>query len=299
MRHKLSHEGPTVAPMVALSKSRLLAFRQCPKRLWLEMHRPELSAFSGATQAAFASGHRVGAIARRLYDPGRTGTVLEYDELGVEGILSATQGLLAARKPIFEAGFQTGRGTSAVRSFADALLPAKRGWHMVEVKSSTAVKDYHLDDIAIQYHVAVGAGVALSSVRLAYVDSKWTYPGADDYRGLLVEEDVTRHCKEHAGKVPSWVRAAHKVARCAKPPEIDLGKHCSSPFHCGFHAHCHSQEEVRLGAVEHPIQWLPDLRAKSLIAHVEQNGVRSLRDVPDELLNTRQLRVKQHTRDSR
>lgn len=285
--------------MVALSKSRLLAFRQCPKRLWLEMHRPELSAFSGATQAAFATGHRVGAIARRLYDPAGTGTVLEYDKLGVEGILSATQGLLAARNPIFEAGFQTGRGMSAVRSFADALLPARRGWRMVEVKSSTSVKDYHLDDIAIQYHVAVGAGVALSSVHLAHVDRGWTYPGGGDYRGLLVEEDLTKHCKDQAGQVPSWVRAAHRVARRTESPQVGMGKHCSSPFDCGFHAHCHSEEEVRLGAVEHPIQWLPDLRAKSLIAHVEQHGIRSLRDVPDELLNTRQLRVKQHTLSDR
>ena len=28
--------------MRTLSKSKLLAFRQCPKRLWLEVHRPEL-----------------------------------------------------------------------------------------------------------------------------------------------------------------------------------------------------------------------------------------------------------------
>jgi len=26
-----------------LSKSKLLAFRQCPRRLWLEVHRPDLS----------------------------------------------------------------------------------------------------------------------------------------------------------------------------------------------------------------------------------------------------------------
>lgn len=36
-----------------LSKSKLIAYRQCPKRLWLEVHRPELREDSAATQASF------------------------------------------------------------------------------------------------------------------------------------------------------------------------------------------------------------------------------------------------------
>jgi len=52
--------------MRILSKSKLLAFRQCPKRLWLEIHRPELREDSAASQASFATGHLVGEIARRL-----------------------------------------------------------------------------------------------------------------------------------------------------------------------------------------------------------------------------------------
>lgn len=42
--------------MRTLSKSKLLAFRQCPRRLWLEVHRPELRSDSTATQASFAVG---------------------------------------------------------------------------------------------------------------------------------------------------------------------------------------------------------------------------------------------------
>ena len=52
-----------------LSKSKLIAFRQCPKRLWLEVHHPELRADSSATQAVFAAGHQVGELAQKLYDP--------------------------------------------------------------------------------------------------------------------------------------------------------------------------------------------------------------------------------------
>ncbi|MCY0854028.1 hypothetical protein [Cupriavidus sp. D39] len=55
--------------MRALSKSKLMAFRQCPKRLWLEIHRPELREDSATTEASFQVGHQVGEIAQRLYDP--------------------------------------------------------------------------------------------------------------------------------------------------------------------------------------------------------------------------------------
>ena len=51
--------------MRTFSKSKLLALRQCPKRLWLEVHRPELRDDSAATQASF----QVGDVARRIYDP--------------------------------------------------------------------------------------------------------------------------------------------------------------------------------------------------------------------------------------
>ena len=62
-----------------LSKSKLLAFRQCPKRLWLEVHRPDLREDSSATQASFTVGHQVGDIARQVYDPkGKAQDIFAY-----------------------------------------------------------------------------------------------------------------------------------------------------------------------------------------------------------------------------
>jgi hypothetical protein len=42
--------------MRLLSKSKLTAFRQCPKRLWLEVHHPELRVDSAGTLASFQVG---------------------------------------------------------------------------------------------------------------------------------------------------------------------------------------------------------------------------------------------------
>ena len=137
-----------------LSKSKLIAFRQCPKRLWLEIHRPEAREESRTTQAAFRTGHEVGIIAQRLYDPATEGAVIDWKAEGMAAALERSRRLLTQRQPIFEAGFSAGGGLA----FADVMLPASEGqepaWKMVEVKSSTSVKRYQEDDVAIQSHIA-------------------------------------------------------------------------------------------------------------------------------------------------
>lgn len=285
--------------MKTLSKSKLLAYRQCPKRLWLEVHEPDLRLDSAAAEASFSTGRQVGAIARTLYDPDGTGTFLDLSVLGMPALLSQTKELLEKRKPIFEAGFVAGDKKQGALALADVLLPVgearSKKWRMVEVKSSTSVNDYHLDDVAIQYLVASAAGVKLSGVALACIDSIWTYPGNQDYSGLLVETDLTEEAIERQSEVESWIAEAHQIVARRKPPAIGIGGHCTDPFECGFIDHCTAQDEASHDVVEHPVQWLPRIQTKALKAHIASEGVRSMKDVPDELLNAKQLRVKKHT----
>lgn len=53
-----------------LSKSRLQAFRQCPKRLWLTVHRPDGQDVSAETEQRFQIGFQVGDVARSLRPDG-------------------------------------------------------------------------------------------------------------------------------------------------------------------------------------------------------------------------------------
>ena len=87
--------------MRTLSKSKLLAFRQCPKRLWLEIHAPQLREDSGATLANYATGHQVGDIARQIYDPAQHGQLIDPQVEGFDEAFARTQTLLRARQPIF------------------------------------------------------------------------------------------------------------------------------------------------------------------------------------------------------
>lgn len=270
-----------------LSKSKLLAFRQCPKRLWLEVHQPEVRQDSGATLASFAAGHQVGDIARQIYDPQQRGHLIDPQAEGFDAAFARTQALLQSRQPIFEAGFRA----EGALAFADVLLPTRGGgWRMVEVKSSTSVKDYHRDDAAVQAFVARACGVPLQSIALAHIDSQWTYPGHGDYRGLLVEEDLSEDAFARADEVRGWIAEAQAVVTRQTAPCVSTGSQCSAPYECGFLAHCQSQEPQ----AEHPVHWLPR-RSNALNAHIEEHGTRELRDLPDSLLNPTQQRVKTAT----
>jgi CRISPR/Cas system-associated exonuclease Cas4 (RecB family) len=277
--------------MAVLSKSKILAYLQCPKRLWLEVHQLESRTDSSATTASFATGNAVGDVSRQIYDPDSTGIFLDIKTLGLNGLIAATQTALAERKPIFEAGFRA----NGTLSLADILLPveddAKHAWRMVEVKSSAAVKVYHVKDLAIQTAIATQAGVRLTKVSVAHVDNTWTYPGNQQYSGLLKEVDQTAHVKDLGAGVAQWLNDAHLIADLPTPPAKSTGDHCTVPYECGFLAYCSASEPK----IEHPVAWLPRVQTKLLKAHIASPGVKAMEDVPDSLLNDLQLRVKKHT----
>lgn len=272
------------------SKSKLLALRQCPKRLWLEINQPELREDSSATQASFQIGHQVGDIAQRLYDPQGRGALIDVQREGFDAAFARTTELIhSSDAPIFEAGFCA----AGALAFADVMLPVRRdgktAWRMVEVKSSTCVKDYHRDDAAVQAFLARSAGVPLQAIALAHIDSTWVYPGGGDYRGLLVEHDLTEEAFSRASEVQTWIQDARQVLASKTPPATEIGVQCNQPYACGFQAHC-GQDAVQ---PVHPVHWLPYIGAKAQA--LADQGITELAEVPDEMLNERQLRVKTHT----
>lgn len=274
--------------MRTLSKSKLLAYRQCSKRLWLEVHHPELRSDSSATQASFNVGHQVGDIARQLYDPNATGELIEFQTEGFEAAFVRTQSLLKSCQPIFEASFRI-EGSLAL---ADVMLPqdanGKISWRMVEVKSSTSVKSYHRDDAAVQAYVAKSAGVELSGIALAHIDSGWVYPGNGDYQGLLRENDLTEEAFARADEVKGWINDAQVIVASNDEPVVSTGEQCGSPYECGFLKHCRSSEPQ----ATQPVNWLPGRFSNRLAEYIDAHSVIELSEVPDNLLSKQQLRVK-------
>lgn len=276
--------------MRTFSKSKLLALRQCPKKLWLEVHRPDLLEYSDGTDTRLQIGLQVGEIARRIYDRDGNGVLIDVQGDGFDRAFERTTELLRTCQPIFEAGFSAG----GALTFIDILLPEQKGdelaWHMIEVKSSTSVKDYHYDDLAVQAFAVKAAGIPLASISLAHIDSSWTFPGGVDYRGLLKENDLTAETLSRTNEVNEWIIQAQNIVDQPTEPAIQTGSQCFSPFECSFYDYCSRNEPKP----EYPVVWLPrfsSAKAEKLAAQ----GIDDLRNVPDEWLNGKQLRVKTHT----
>lgn len=282
-----------------LSKSRLMSARQCLKRLWLEVHKPELAVLSAATQAAFSAGHAVGAVARKIY--GTPGSVLIPYEGGLQHAIRKTTRLLnegtrsgaqigarfstqfGARFPVFEATLAFG----GVLVRIDVLLPDGHSWRIIEVKSSTSVKDDHLFDTAVQSWVFRGSGYLAGQTLLAHIDNGFVYAGGDNYLGLLREVDIGADVERLQTEVASLVKVA-RDAVAGGEPEIAVGKQCNTPYECPFIDYCWPRDEF-------PVQTLPRA-SKGTAGEWIRLGITDLRQVPERQLTDRQRWVQRVTR---
>jgi len=272
-----------------LSKSKILSYRQCSKKLWLELHSPELATESNSSEKNFRVGNQVGELSQNIYDPLSNGELIDPFEIGFENAISKTAELLKGSEPIFEAAFSN----ESAFVLADIMLWNKNAskWRMIEIKSSASVKEYHLDDVAIQYWVSQSTGVNLESISLGHIDSSWVYSGDGNYTGLIKEADLTKEAKSKTRTVPTWFKEAYAVARRSVEPDVKTGSQCKKPFDCAFYEYC----TAGLSKPIYPTSILPSIRTKALKDFIAENNVSELEDIPDGLLNERQLRVKTHT----
>lgn len=264
--------------MINLSKSKILLNRQCPRRLWLQTFKPELAIEDESSIARFRDGNAVGDIARKLYPNGVYIESLNQDIALHETVAALERGSV----PVFEAAFKA----KDVLVRVDVLLPEGEGFRLIEVKSSTSMKDYHLDDVKIQSWVMENAGVPPTHVALAHVNSEFIYPGNLEYQGLLAEVDLSAEVKKSMAEVDEWVESAKKTIGLRDEPLIEPGAQCSTPFGCSFQGYCSPREE----GVEYPVEILP--YGKALAAKLRAEGFKDLRDVPAERFeNSKHIRV--------
>ena len=263
--------------MASLSKSKIIAHRQCPKRLWLQINRPELIQISAATQVRFDEGNKVGDIARQNHPGG-----VFIETLNRVEAIAQTKEAVANHQTIFEGAFFE----EDVMIRADLLFPEKEGYRLVEVKSSTGVKSYHVDDVTVQSWVMDKAGCIPTGMALAYINNQFIYQGDGNYVGLFTEADLSDQVKPNMSQVQSWVDAAKKTLASPVEPMIAPGEQCTDPFTCDFISYCSPPEE----GVKYPVEILP--YGKAVAAQLRADGFKDLRDVPAGLLsNPKHLKV--------
>lgn len=216
-----------------MSKSAYLCGLQCHKLLWVSSNQREsIPPPDEQAQAVFAQGESVGKFAHSLYPDGSV-----VGEVGMPVVrqVERSQAALRSRRPLFEATF-TFEGCQAR---ADILAPTTGDeWNLVEVKSSTEVKDVNLQDVAFQWHVLTGAGVRLRRCSLLLINSDYVRHGSIVPSELFKECDVTAEVKALLPDVAARAGELQRVTGLAACPEVRIGRQCDDPYPCPLRERC-------------------------------------------------------------
>jgi predicted RecB family nuclease len=226
-----------------LSKSKYISGNQCHKKLYLEIHSPELATeFDKQAQAIMDMGTEVGELARKRF-PG--GVLVAHDRTQIPQALQETAALI--RDPSVTAIYEGTFKFDDVLVRVDVLERVGQDrWRLIEVKASGGVKGKHLPDLAIQTYVLNGAGVPLSGSWLMHLNTKYVYPGGNlDLDQLFTLADLTEVIAAPMAEVTTRLAALRTMLAPPTPPAIEPGYQCEDPHSCQFWDHCTKDKPER------------------------------------------------------
>lgn len=269
--------------MAGLTKSDFVAGCQCPKLLWWRVHDPAAPELQPdkVLLDRFDQGRLVGELARAEFSGG---VLIDPRDRDRATRVEATHHAMSAHAPvIFEASFESG----GVFVSADILLRTDSGYTLIEAKSTTALKDEHIPDVAVQTWVLRQSGVPVSRVAVIHLNPNYRHPG--DGAPLLATTDATAEVEAFLPNVPALV--AELSSRLDGPlPDHPIGLHCFEPRECVFQARCWPDDPNHIGTLYnngpkrtcqymsegvHSIWDIPPTRRLPVVA---RRQLRSLRD---------------------
>lgn len=270
-----------------MTKTRFCRGIQCMKMLWMDNNMPEKGVDTG-TEQVFQTGNQVGEVAREYYGPY---DLVEYAEDKNEMIARTQQLMEDGAKNIAEAAFAVGGLYCAV----DLLHRTQNGWDIVEVKSSTEMKDIYLYDMAFQYYVLTQCGVNVEHIGCLHINSSYERKGDLNLNGLFQLEDCSKPVMEIAQSVGDNTDRFLEYANQLEEPAMDIGLYCENPYQCIYREYCGGhlpQQSVfdiagmrtsRKYQLYHDgILSYPDLLQKAKLSDKQRRQIESsLRNAPD------------------
>ncbi|MBL7148338.1 MAG: DUF2779 domain-containing protein, partial [Nanoarchaeota archaeon] len=253
-----------------LTKSNYLIGLQCPKYLWMVFHEPEeIPEASLSDKFKFKQGEEVGELAKTLFPKG-----IDLPVHYVEN-LKKTIEALKEKKPLFEAGFEVNNCFSRV----DILVPNKDKWDIIEVKSSTKIKDINIHDVSFQKYCLEKSGLKIGKCFLMHVNNEYVRKGKIEPKKLLIKEDITKDVNE-IKNVEDKIEDMFDIITSPTCPEHPIGKHCKDPYDCPI---CSCWDKLP----ENHVFCL--YKGGRLSYELYENGIESIKDIPSDIkLNDKQ-----------
>lgn len=211
--------------MPLLTKSKYLYGLQCPRLLWIAVNKPELLPKPDASaQYRFDQGYLVEDAAKSMFDGIEVST--DFKE-GIE----QTKELIKKKQTLFEPSFLT----QNLYSRADILIPINNQWDIIEVKSSTKVKDINIEDLAFQKHVYELSGLKIRKCILAHINPKYVRQGEIEPDKLIEQTDITEEVNNI--NVKANIKEMFNILN--RPiPAVEISPNCSNPYACPFKDDC-------------------------------------------------------------
>lgn len=224
-----------------LSKSQYLRGLQCQKSLWLYKHKRELQDAPSESQLVrFESGVCVGELALELFD---CKDKIAFDSSDFEAKITQTKSLIdSGVSTIAEATF----AYNGVLVMVDILQITPQGLIINEIKSSTALKPVHIDDLAIQYFVLTNAmrqsGLKVIGANLVHINNAYERKGVLEVERLFCKVDcIELVCKKQGEVEQNLAKFNQVLSDSANMPQISIDSHCDNPYPCDFKGVCWGQ----------------------------------------------------------
>jgi hypothetical protein len=216
---------------MALSKSQYIRGLQCHKSLWLYKNKPELrDTPNQAQESLFNTGFDVGDLAKQLFP---NGVEIEFDSSNFDGMITKTKDLIQnGCEVIYEATFKE----NGIFAMADILVKNQDSWDIYEVKASTNVKEYHLNDASVQWY-SLSNAINLNKVYIVHINNSYERNGTLDIKNLFSIVDITEEVQNRQYQIPFNIEQMDLMLK-DDIPNIDIGTHCSNPYSFDFEEHC-------------------------------------------------------------
>jgi hypothetical protein len=214
-----------------LSKSKYLSGLQCPKRLWLKIHTPDKATpITNAQQRMFDQGQEVGKFARNQFPHG---LLIKTNPTNLNQAVEDTKNAIAnGANIIFEAAFLF----KNIIVIADIIekMPNK-SWNIIEVKSSTAIKDEHIEDVALQKYILEKKRLKINKTYLMHINKECIYPNLTNF---FVLEDITPYTKLKSQDVSNNLEHCQTILQQKNELNTLIGEQCNDPHECPFKSYC-------------------------------------------------------------
>jgi len=248
-----------------LTKSNYISGLQCPRYLWIKVNdKGQLPEICFADENKFKQGRIVGDFAKKLYPDGIDVPINDFMQN-----INDTKSLLDQRKPLFEAGFLVDK----LFSRADILVPAgEDAWDVIEVKSSTKLKDEHISDVAFQKYCYEKSGFKIRKCFLFCLNNQYVKNGDIKVEELFLKNNITKDVNNL--ETEDNILSLKQIISQPDCPEICIAENCNKPYACPLKEKCwHSLPEDNVFDL---------YRGGKKSFELFNDGILSIKDIPED-----------------